>query len=66
MSCIISCPVQRYCFRVSLSDLIVISQETWANMCASSTGIVLIREWAASAYDLETAREEGALSSLII
>ena len=61
-----SCLFQRYCFRVSLPDLIVISQEAQANTCASSIEIVVMKKQMASAYDLETASEEGALSSLII
>ena len=60
-----SCLVQRCCFKVSLPDLIVISQEAQANTCASSTQVKLIKEQVASTYNLEAAKEEKALSSLI-
>ena len=35
-------------------------------MCAISTEVIVIKKQAASAYNLEAAEEEGALSSLMI
>ena len=52
--------------RVSLLDLTLISQETQASMCASSTDVVVIKKQIVLAYNLETAEEEQTLSSLII
>ena len=37
----------------------------WAGTCALSTEVVVVEKWVTSAYDLETAKEEEALSSLI-
>ena len=65
-SYMMSCLVWRCCSEVLLPDLIVISWETWADTHALSTGVVLMKEWVISVYDLETAEEEWALSSLII
>ena len=65
-SCIMSCPVWRCCSEVSLSDLIVISWEVQASMCALSTGILVVKEWVISVYNLWAARGEGAFSSFII
>ena len=49
-----------------MPDIIVISQETWAGTCALSTGVVVMKEWVVSVYNLEAAKEEEALSSLIV
>ena len=66
MFCTMSCSVWRYCLEISLPDLIMISWEAWANTHALSTGVVVMKEQAVSVYNLEAAREEEALSSLII
>ena len=44
----------------------MISWEVWADTCASSTEIVVIKKWVISVYNLETVKEEEALSSLIV
>ena len=66
MSHTVSCSVWRCCLRVLLPDLIVILWEVWADMHASNTGVVLVKEQTVLTYDLRAARGEGALSSLII
>ena len=61
-----SCPVQRHCSEILLSDLIEISWETWVDIHALSTGVVVVKKWAVSVYNLKAAEEEEALSSLIV
>ena len=38
----------------------------WAGTCALSTGVVVVKKWVISVYNLEATEEEEALSSLII
>ena len=66
MFCTMSCLVQRHCSEISLSDLIVILQKTWANTHALSTEIVVIKKWVVSVYNQSVTKEEEALSSLIV
>ena len=44
----------------------MISWEAWVDTHASSTGVILIKKWAASVYNVGAADEEEALSFLII
>ena len=66
MFCTMSCPAQRCCLEISLPDLIVISWEAQADICALSTGVVVVKKQTVSVYNLEVTGEEEALSSLII
>ena len=66
MSYIMSCLVWRYYLEISLSDLIVISQEVWASTHALSMRVIVVKKWVISVYNLETIEEEEALSSSII